>query len=65
MKITVNGSPREVAAATLAAALAALDYGDAVVATALNGAFVPARARAATPIADGDAVEIVAPMQGG
>jgi len=65
MKIRVNDSERELAASTLAEALEALGFRDAVVATALNGEFVAATARAATPLKDGDAVEIVAPMQGG
>jgi sulfur carrier protein len=65
MKLVVNGVEQEVIAATLAAALAALDYGEAKVATALNGEFVPARAREATPVRDGDRIEILAPRQGG
>ena len=65
MQIIVNGEPREFVAANLAQALIALDYADAIVATALNGEFVPARKRAATPVKDGDRVEIVAPRQGG
>jgi sulfur carrier protein len=65
MKIIVNGAELELGAATLAEALEALDYADAVVATALNGHFVAARARATTPLADGDRIEIVAPRQGG
>ena len=65
MTLLVNGEPHEIAAATLADVLIALDYADAVVATALNGDFVPARKRAATPVKDGDRVEIVAPRQGG
>ena len=65
MKLVVNGEDRDVAAATLAAALAALDFGEAKVATALNGEFVPARAREATSLKDGDRIEIVAPRQGG
>jgi len=65
MLLTVNGEPREIAAGNLAEALAALDYEDAVVATALNGAFVPKRKRAATALSDGDRIEIVAPRQGG
>jgi sulfur carrier protein len=65
MKFTVNGEPREIAAATLAEALAALDFEDAVVATALNGEFVPKRQRAATRLNEGDRIEIVAPRQGG
>ncbi len=65
MTLIVNGEPREIAAACLAEALQALDYGEAKVATALNGEFVPARARDATPVKDGDRIEIVAPRQGG
>jgi sulfur carrier protein len=67
MKIIVNGAELELKldVATLAAALEALDYGDAVVATALNGQFVARRVRAATQLAEGDRVEIVAPRQGG
>lgn len=65
MKLIVNGVEREVAAVTLSAALEALEYADAVVATALNGEFVPARARAETPVNEGDRIEIVAPRQGG
>ena len=65
MLLTVNGEPRELVATTLAEALTALDYADAVVATALNGDFVPRRKRAETPLAEGDLIEIVAPRQGG
>jgi sulfur carrier protein len=65
VRLIVNGVEREVAAATLSAALEALEYADAVVATALNGEFVPARARAETPLNEGDRIEIVAPRQGG
>jgi len=65
MKIIVNGVERELDAATLAGALQALEYGEAVVATALNGQFVAARARDVTRLAEGDRIEIVAPRQGG
>ena len=65
MKLTINGERRELDAATVAEALAALEMGDARVATALNGDFVPAAARADTTLSPGDALEIVAPMQGG
>jgi sulfur carrier protein len=65
MKLVVNGEPQEVLAATLAEALQSLDLGEAKVATALNGEFVPARARAVTLVKDGDRIEIVAPRQGG
>jgi sulfur carrier protein len=63
--LIVNGEPREISAASLAQVLGALDYGEAKVATALNGEFVPARARAATPVKQGDRIEILAPRQGG
>ncbi|MBV9289490.1 MAG: sulfur carrier protein ThiS [Hyphomicrobiales bacterium] len=65
MKLIVNGEAREVPATTLAGALRMLDYGEAKVATALNGEFVPARAREATPVKDGDRIEVLAPRQGG
>lgn len=65
MKIIVNGDARELAATTLAQALEELGYAAAVVATALNGRFVASASRAAAALADGDALEIVAPMQGG
>ncbi|WP_419729138.1 sulfur carrier protein ThiS [Lichenicola sp.] len=65
MEILVNGERHEVAAHTLDAALSELGYGTAHVATAVDGDFVPASARAGWPLADGSAVEIVAPMRGG
>jgi sulfur carrier protein len=65
MRLVVNGEMQDVPAATLAEALQSLDLADAKVATALNGEFVPARARAATLVKDGDRIEIVAPRQGG
>jgi sulfur carrier protein len=65
MRIQVNGAWREVASAVLAAALADLGYGDAVVTTAVNGEFVAAAARAHTQLAEGDRLEVLAPMQGG
>ena len=65
MKLTINGEPRELAATTVAEALAAEGLGAARVATALNGDFVPAALRATTVLSPGDALEVVAPMQGG
>lgn len=65
MRIRVNGKPREVEAATLAALLAELDYAGLTVATALNQTFVRAVDREGTALAEGDAVEIVSPRQGG
>jgi sulfur carrier protein len=65
MRLVVNGELQDVPAATLAEALRSLDLAEAKVATALNGEFVPARARAATLVKDGDRIEIVAHRQGG
>lgn len=65
MTIKLNGEPREVAATTLATLLVELGLADAVVATARNRDFVAKADRPSTPVVDGDAIEIVAPMQGG
>ena len=63
--ITLNGERTETPARTLAELVAAGGFVEAQVATALNGDFVARAARAATLLHDGDAVEIVAPRQGG
>lgn len=63
--IIVNGEPTPVAAATLAELLSALGLAGRRVATAVNGDFVPERARGDTRLAAGDRVEIVSPRQGG
>lgn len=65
MKILVNGALRETDAADIAQALVDLGYGDSVVATALNGEFVPSGSRHLMRLSDGDQLEILAPMQGG
>ncbi len=65
MRIEVNGEAQVVTAATVAAALAELGWGEAKVATALNGEFLPASARAGQVLQDGDRLEVLAPMQGG
>ena len=65
MKIELNGTPHDIAAATVADALAELGWADARVATALNGDFLPAAARATQPLQNGDRLEVLAPMQGG
>ena len=65
MKIIVNGDSRDIASLTLDTALNELGFGDSIVATALNGDFISASVRANVPLAEGDRVEIVAPMQGG
>jgi sulfur carrier protein len=65
MRILVNGVWRETSAQQLAATLEELGYGGRIVSTALNGEFVPVDARGHTALADGDRVEVLAPMQGG
>jgi sulfur carrier protein len=65
MKIQVNGAWREVTATQLARALEDLGYGGSVVTTALNGDFVAALVRERTALAEGDRLEVLAPMQGG
>ncbi len=65
MQIHVNGKALDVASATLDALLRELDYEDAAVATALNRIFVRRSDRCKTSLKEGDAVEIVAPRQGG
>ena len=65
MQISLNGIPHEVEADTLADALTMLGYGDAVIATAVNGQFVPTAEREDRHLSEGDEIEVVAPMQGG
>ena len=65
MTLTINGQTADPAARTLAELVEELGLGDAKVATALNGAFVPVRARGAAALAEGDRIEIVSPRQGG
>jgi sulfur carrier protein len=65
MRILINGASRDIRAADLSGALEELGYAGAVVATAVNGEFVPAADRPAARLADGDRIEVLAPMQGG
>jgi sulfur carrier protein len=65
MTIILNGEQREVSASVLADALVELGYGSVCVATAVNGDFVTMASRASTPLRAGDAIEVVAPRQGG
>jgi len=65
MRIEVNGEMQEVTGVTVAEALTQLGWGEAKVATALNGEFLPAAARAEQALQDGDRLEVLAPMQGG
>ncbi len=65
MKIRINGQLEDIDADSLDAALQLLGYGDAKVATAVNGEFVPEDNRAKYILHDGDRLEVLAPMQGG
>jgi sulfur carrier protein len=65
LKITVNGEARTTKAATLDGLCRELGFTEAKIATARNGAFVPARVRARVSLQEGDAVEILSPRQGG
>lgn len=63
--LIVNGVARESRAETLVELLDGEDFGAARIATAVNGAFVPAAARVTTRLNDGDRIEIVSARQGG
>ncbi len=65
MTIIWNGAEREVAHRTLSEVLRELGYEEAAIATAVNGCFVPARRRETVLLNAGDALEVVAPRQGG
>jgi sulfur carrier protein len=65
MNILVNNEAREIAGPSLAEALDELGYGCAMIATAVNGDFAPARSRASLMLRDGDRLELLAPMRGG
>ena len=64
-QVEINGQLQRVSAGTLAALLVELDYGERLVATALNQNFVRKTDRAAAILQDGDRIEILVPMQGG
>lgn len=64
--VVVNGEPRVLPAThALDALVATLTAAPAGVAAALNEAVVPRTRWAATPLADGDRVEILTAVQGG
>jgi sulfur carrier protein len=65
MKIIVNAKPHEVAATDLQSVLDELGFAASAVATAVNGSFVARPKRAEVRLADGDRLEVLAPMQGG
>lgn len=61
----LNGEPARTEARTLADLCQRLGFADARIATAVNGDFVPAGRRAERELNEDDAIEIVAPRQGG
>ena len=65
MKLVVNGEARDVKAQTMAELVIELGYEDVPVATAVNRKVVRKVERAATPLHQGDQIEILIPMQGG
>ena len=66
MRVRLNGEPRELADGTrLAEAVAELTDLAGGVAAAVNGDVVPRGSWAATPLRDGDQVEVVTAVQGG
>lgn len=65
LELTINGERQSIKAATLDRALIELGFGDAKVATALNGEFVPAVRRGGVMLKPGDRIEIVTARQGG
>jgi sulfur carrier protein len=61
----VNGEALVTHAQTLADLIATEDFGETRVATAVNGAFVPVRARGDRQLESGDRIEILSARQGG
>lgn len=65
MRLLLNGEAVETVAVTLQDFLAEQGYGEAAIATAVNGQFVARTMRTARALTEGDAIEVLAPMQGG
>jgi sulfur carrier protein len=65
IELVVNGRKTASAARTLAALVEEQRLANAMVATAVNGQFVPRARRATTGLDRGDRVEIVSARQGG
>jgi sulfur carrier protein len=65
MRVTVNGEPREIASDRVDALLSELEYEGSHFAIALNFDVVPKSRWAATPLKNGDEIEIITPRQGG
>ncbi len=66
MEVVINGQPHRAAASlSLAQAVALLVDAPTGVAAAVNGEVVRRAAWAATPLSDGDEVEVLTAVQGG
>ena len=65
MRVRVNGEEREIAASSVQALLAELDYEGTHFAIAVNYDVVPRSRWADTFLKNGDEIEIITPRQGG
>ncbi len=65
MRVIVNGEQREIAAASVDALLAELEYEGTHFAIAVNYDVVPKSRWAETALNAGDEIEIITPRQGG
>lgn len=65
MRLKLNGEVIETTSVSVESLLDELAFERAVVATAVNGEFVPRSGRAAVLLKDGDSVEVISPRQGG
>ena len=66
IQVSLNGEPRELPdGTTMEQAVAAMTALGTGVAAAINGGVVPRGSWAATPLHDGDQVEVVTAVQGG
>ena len=65
MQIKLNGAATQTGATTLAQLIEEQGFAAEVVATAVDGVFVPRGTRETVQLTDGARVEVLAPMQGG
>ncbi|HTO66430.1 MAG TPA: sulfur carrier protein ThiS [Bradyrhizobium sp.] len=65
MRVRVNGEDREIAASSVQALLAELDYEGTHFAIAVNYDVVPKAEWAERSLSSGDEIEIITPRQGG
>jgi sulfur carrier protein len=66
VEVVINGKPHQaVATLSLAQAVALLTDAETGVAAAVNGDVIRRAAWAATPLSDGDEVEVLTAVQGG